>query len=195
MQFPLASYLWIASLYRPVLYPGGKVAILQPASFFQSATEEFQLVYAVYPFSLCYLKMWPLKWRRKPAVRLRNIQWVFRAVSLWRRSLGMKPITCLHLMSRLRMSGAKSPFPSLTYTSCTGTTLLLPCLHHEVRRIVAATKLKMGSRCGVLLCFTDWVQDGRSSITFPSFCCCWKPYSPAASDVARKRLLLLLFVC
>jgi len=34
VQFPSASYLWIASLYRPVFYPGGKVSILQPTSFF-----------------------------------------------------------------------------------------------------------------------------------------------------------------
>jgi len=34
MQFPWASDLWIASLYRPVLYPGGNVAILQPTTFF-----------------------------------------------------------------------------------------------------------------------------------------------------------------
>jgi hypothetical protein len=119
-----------------------------------------------------------MKWRRKPAVRLRNIQWV----SWWRRSLGMKLITCLHLMSRLRMSGAKSPLPSLPFTSFTGTTLPLPYRHHEVRRIVAATKLKMGSRCGMLLCPTGWVQGGGSSITLPSFCCCWKQYTPAASD-------------
>ena len=33
MRFPSASYLWIASLYRPVFYPGGKVAILQPIFF------------------------------------------------------------------------------------------------------------------------------------------------------------------
>lgn len=193
MQFPSACGLWIASLYKPVLCPGGKVAILQPTTFFRSATEEFQLVYTVCPFSLCCLMMWPLKEGRKPAVRLRNIQWV----SWWRRSLGTKLITCLYMMSRLRVSGAKSPLPSLTFTSCTGTTLPLPYLHHEVRCIVAATKLKMGSRCGMLLCLTGWVQGGGNSIILPSLCCCccWKPYSPAASDVVRKRLLLLLFLC
>jgi hypothetical protein len=57
MQFLSASDLLIASLHRPLLYPGGKVAILQPTTFSRLAPEEFQMVYTVYPFALFYFLM------------------------------------------------------------------------------------------------------------------------------------------
>jgi hypothetical protein len=117
MQFPSASDLWIASLYCIGLY----FIQVEKLPFYSRLlfSDQQQKIST----GLCRLSFFLVLFNEVTYEVAKEARCAPQKYSVGIQGsvlMAKKLITCLHLMSRLRMSGAKSPLPSLTFTSCTG---------------------------------------------------------------------------